>query len=170
MPSASYVGCFTFSDLTVASASGYTGYIGSRERIIPMNGNESNESIAAVERVATGLHQTLPAEFQSPMGGAEMRCEWNGEDFNRIILTTPEGGVELIVTSVVGEAPADVRVVVFDLGDRGDDEAFECGAYVREMMRVARAVDAIPGVDGVWPDVAWPKAFFASVNPEKVDS
>lgn len=127
------------------------------------------ESIAAVERVATGLHQTLPAEFQSPMGGAEMHCEWNGEDFNRIILTTPSGGVELIVTSVVGEEPADVRVVVFDFGDRGA-ETFECGAYVREMMRVARAVAAIPGVDSVWPDVAWPKTFFVSVHSEEVDS
>lgn len=31
------VGCFTFFGLTVASASGYTGYVGSRERIIPMD-------------------------------------------------------------------------------------------------------------------------------------
>lgn len=128
-----------------------------------------NKDIAAVERVATGLRRTLPAEFQSPMGGVEMHGEWNGEDFNRIILTSPSGGVELIVTSVVGEEAADVRVVVFDLEDRGA-EAFECGAYVREMMRVARAVVAIPDVDSVWPDVAWPKAFFASVRIEGVDS
>lgn len=46
------------------------------------------ESVAAVERVATGLHDTLVAEFQSPMGSAEVRCEWNGEDFNRIALAT----------------------------------------------------------------------------------
>lgn len=44
-----HMGCFTFPDLTVASASGYTGYIGSRERITPMN---ENRGIAAAERVA----------------------------------------------------------------------------------------------------------------------
>ena len=59
------VGCFTFSGLTVASASGYTGCIGSRERITPMN---ENKDIAAVEYIATGLHKTLVAEFQSPTG------------------------------------------------------------------------------------------------------
>lgn len=30
---------------------------------------DENKGIAAVERVATGLHETLVAEFQSPMGG-----------------------------------------------------------------------------------------------------
>lgn len=36
MPGNLRVGCFTLSGLTVVSASGYTGHIGSRERIIPM--------------------------------------------------------------------------------------------------------------------------------------
>ena len=49
------------------------------------------ESIAAVERVATGLHETLVAEFQSPTGSVEVDCEWTGEDFNRPILATPVG-------------------------------------------------------------------------------
>lgn len=40
MPNPSYVGCFTLSGLTVVLASGYTGYIGSRERITPMNENK----------------------------------------------------------------------------------------------------------------------------------
>ena len=31
-------------------------------------------------------------------------------------------------------------------------------------------IAAIPGVDSVWPDMAWPKAFFASVCLEEVDS
>lgn len=50
MPGGPRVGRFTFSGLTVAPASGYTGYVGSRERITPMNGKNG---IAAVERVAT---------------------------------------------------------------------------------------------------------------------
>lgn len=50
MPGDPCVGCFTFSGLTVAPASGYTGYIGSRERIIPM---DKNKGIAAVEYVAS---------------------------------------------------------------------------------------------------------------------
>ena len=127
------------------------------------------KSIAAVERVATGLHETLVAEFQSPMGDVEVGCEWTGEDFNRIVLATPAGKLFIIVTSVVGEEGADVRVVVFD------SETFECGgplseAHVRELGRVARAVAAIPGVDSVWPDPSWLKASLVSVDLEEADS
>lgn len=159
------VGCFTFPGLTVASASGYTEYIGSRERIIPMEEDE----IAAVEHVAAGLHETLVAEFQSPMGSVEMDCEWTGEDFNRITLATPARKLLIIVTSVAGEEGADVRVVVLD------SEAFDCRGLlsetqVREVGRVARAVSAIPEVDSVWLDPAWPRTFFASVDLEEVDS
>lgn len=41
MPGSPRVGCFTFCGLTVAPTSGYTGYIGSRERIIPMDGGKA---------------------------------------------------------------------------------------------------------------------------------
>lgn len=41
--------------------------------------------------------------------------------------------------------------------------------HCRELGRVARAVAAIPCVDGVWPDREWPKTFFASVHPEGAD-
>lgn len=165
MPGDLRVGCFTFSGLTVASASVYTGCIGSRERIIPME----EEKIAAVERIATGLHETLANEFQSPMGSVEACCEWTGEDFNRLALATPAGKLFIVVTSVVGEEGADVRVVVFD------SETFEFGgshsqAHARELGRVARAVAAIPRVDSVWPDERWPKTFLASVLPEEIDS
>jgi hypothetical protein len=127
------------------------------------------EKIAAVERVATGLHKTLAAEFQSPAGSVEIDCEWTGEDFNRIILAAPAGKLFVIVTSAVGEEGADVRVVVFD------SETFECKgrlseAHTRELGRVARAVAAIPEVDSVWLDAKWLKTFFASVRPEEVDS
>lgn len=130
---------------------------------------DENENIAAVERVATGLHKTLVAEFQSPMGSAEMGCEWFGEDFNRVVLVTPAGKLLITVTSVVGEEGADVRVVVLD------SECFELGsplyeAHTRELGRVARAVAAIPGVGGVWPDAGWPRTFLASVRPEGADS
>lgn len=130
---------------------------------------DRNRDIAAVECVATGLHETLVAEFRSPMGGVEMRCEWNGEDFNRVALATPTGGLSIIVTSVVGEEGADVRVVVFDFEDYGA-ESFAREVYGRELGRVARAVAAIPDVGSVWPDTAWPKAFFVSVRPEGGDS
>lgn len=127
------------------------------------------KGIAAVERVATGLHQTLVTEFQSPMGSVEMGCEWNGEDFNRIVLATPAGRLFITVTSVVGEEGADVRVVVLD------SETSEVGgifydANAREVGRVARAVAAIPEVDSVWLDMEWRRTFFASVRPEEVDS
>lgn len=130
---------------------------------------DENRGVAAVESVASGLHKTLVAEFQSPMGGVEMDCEWTGEDFNRITLATPAGRLFIVVTSVVGEEGADVRVVVFD------SETFECGgpllqAHSREVGRVARAVAAIPGVDSVWPDPRWPKTFLASVRLEGSDS
>lgn len=165
MPSDPRVGCFTFSGLTVASTSGYTGRIGSRERVVPME----EEKIAAVKCVATGLHETLVAEFQSPMGSVDMGCEWLGEDFNRIILATPVGKLFIIVTSAIGEEGADVRVVVLD------DETLEFGgnlyeAHTRELGRVARAVAAIQGVKDVWPDPEGPKTFFASIRSWEVDS
>lgn len=127
------------------------------------------KGIAAVERVATGLHETLAAEFESPLGDVGMSCVWAGEDFNKITLATPVGKLSVIVTSVVGERGADVRVVVFD------STAFECGdipcpAHVRELGRVARAVAAIPGVDSVWRDPAWPKTFLASARLEGGES
>lgn len=127
------------------------------------------KSIAAVERVAAGLHKTLPAEFQSPMGSVEMDCEWNGEDFNRITLATPAGRLFVTVTSVVDEEGADVRVVAFDSEEVGGRDIF-CDAHVREVGRVARAVAAIPDVDSVWPDARWPKTFFVSVRLEEADS
>lgn len=128
-----------------------------------------NEKIAAVGRVATGLHAALAAEFQSPMGGVEVGSQWYGEDFNRIVLATPAGELFVTVTSAVGEEGADVRVVVLD------SETFEsgaplCGAHARELGRVARAVAEIPGVCGVWADAMWSGTFFASVRPEGVDS
>lgn len=127
------------------------------------------EKIAAVERVATGLHKTLVAEFQSPMGSVEVGCEWTGEDFNRIILATPAGELFVIVTSVVGEEGADARVVVFD------SETFECKGplskvYTRELGRVARAVAATPDINSVWPDPRWPRTFLVSVDPKRADS
>lgn len=160
------VGCFTLSGLTAVSTSGYTGCIGSREGIIPMS---KEKSTAAVECVAAGLHKTLVAEFQSPMGSVEMECEWTGEDFNRIALATPSGKLFVVVTSVVGEGGADVRVVVLD------SETLDCGdllpkVYVRELGRVARAVAAISGVDSVWPDPEWSRTFLASVDSEVADS
>ena len=127
------------------------------------------KGVAAVECVAIGLHETLVAEFESPMGSVETRCEWTGEDFNRIILATPVGELFIIVTSVVGEEGADVRLVVLD------SETFKLRdspseAHAREVGRVARAVAAVPGVDSVWPDAEWPKTFFASVRVEGADS
>lgn len=129
----------------------------------------TERGIAAVERVATGLHATLVTEFESPMGAVEMACEWTGEDFNRITLATPVGRLFVIVTSVVGEEDANVRVVVFD------SETFEFGgipseAHARELGRVARAVAAIPEVGSVWPDSEWPKTFLVSVDLEEADS
>jgi hypothetical protein len=130
---------------------------------------DENRGVAAVECVATGLHKTLTAEFQTPMGGVEMACEWTGEDFNRITLATPAGRLFIVVTSVVGEEGADVRLVVFD------SETFELGgapseAHAREVGRVGRAVAAIPDVDSVWLDAEWPRTFFASVNLGEADS
>lgn len=130
---------------------------------------DEERGIAAVERVAAGLHKTLAAEFESPMGSVEMGCEWAGEDFNRIVLATPAGRLFVIVTSAVGEEGADVRLVVFD------SETFELAgpisdAHAREVGRVARAVAAIPDVDSVWLDAEWPKTFFASVRLEEADS
>lgn len=125
--------------------------------------------IAAVERVAIGLHETLVAEFKSPMGSVEACCEWTGEDFNRIVLATPTGRLLIIVTSVVDEEGADVRVVVLD-SETFEFESSPSEAHVREVGRVARAVAAIPRVDSVWPDARWPKTFFVSVIPEEVDS
>lgn len=127
------------------------------------------EKIAAVERVATGLHETLVGEFQSPVESVEMGCEWLGEDFNRVVLAGAAWGLNVIVTSVVGEEGADVRVVVLDFDDR-EVRGFTRRVHARELGRVARAVAAIPEVDSVWPDTAWPKTFLVSVRSEEVDS
>ena len=129
----------------------------------------ANRKIAAVERVATGLHETLVAEFQSPVEEVEVACEWTGEDFNRIVLVTSSAVLNIVVTSAVGEEGADVRVVVFDSGARGF-ESLGCGACACGVGRVARAVAAVPAVDGAWPDEEWPKTFLVSVRPEEVDS
>ena len=128
-----------------------------------------NEKVAMVERVATWLHTTLPAEFQSPMGSVEMACEWFGEDFNRVILSTPAGKLFITITSVVGEEGADVRVVVLD-GETCEAGASLCEAHTREVGRVARAVAEIPEVENVWPDAAWPRTFLASVLLEGAGS
>lgn len=127
------------------------------------------KGIAAVEHVACGLPEILAAEFRAPMESVEVTCEWLGEDFSRIVLAGPAGGLNVLVTSVVDEEGADVRVVVLDLDDR---EAGSCArrVHAREAGRVARAVAAVPGVDSVWPDTTWPKTFFASIRPEEVDS
>lgn len=166
MPGYPSVGCFTFSGLTVAPASGYTGYIGSRERITPMN---EDESVAAAKYVAAGLHETLVAEFRSPMGSVEMDYLRFGEDLNRILLTTPAGRLFIAVTSVAGEEDADVRVVVLD-PEILEDGVPLCDAHVREVGRVARAVSAIPGVGGVWSDTGWARAFLVSLHSEGGDS
>ena len=154
------VGCFTFSGLTVVSVSGYTGYIGSRERIIPM---DKSRYIAAVEGVADGLYDALLSEFQTPVGEAEGRPDWFGEDFYRVSLVTPSGSLSVIVTSTAGEEGADARVVVLD------PEGRSCAAQTREVARVARVVAAGPAVDGVWLDTAWSGTFFASVRPEVIE-
>lgn len=124
---------------------------------------DEGKAIAAVEGVATGLYDALLSEFRTPMGEAECRVEWLGEDFYRILLTTPSGSLSVIVTSVVGEEGADVRVAVLD------SEGHSCAARSREVARVARAVAARPAVDSVWLDSAWPAAFFASVRPEVIE-
>ena len=160
MPSDPRVGRFTFPGLTVASASGYTGYIGSRERITPMN---ERKAIAAVEGVAADLCNALLSEFRTPMGEVEGRAEWLGEDFYRVSLVTPSGSLSVIVTSVVGEEGADVRVAVLDPEERS------CAAQTREVARVARAVAAGSAVDGVWLDTVWSGTFFASVRPGVIE-
>lgn len=155
------VGCFTFSGLTMAAASGYTGYIGSRERITPM---DEEKAIAAVEHVAAYLREGLQAAYRSPMGEPEVRSEWVGEDFYRVLLTTPAGSLSVVVTSVVGEEGADARVVVLD------PEGGSCAAQTREMHRVARVVAANAAVGDVWPDGAWPRTFLVSIRSEEADS
>lgn len=127
------------------------------------------KGIAATERVVADLRETLAAEFRSPTEAVEVGCEWLGEDFNRIVLTGPAGGLNVLVTSVVGEEGADVRVVVLDFDDRGAG-SFTRRVHARELGRVARAVAAVPAVDSVWPDAAWPKTFFVSIRPEEIDS
>nr|DAP37612.1 MAG TPA: hypothetical protein [Caudoviricetes sp.] len=161
MPGDFRVGCFTLSGLTVVPASGYTGYIGSRERITPMY---EEKMVAAVERVAAHLCEGLRAEYRSPMGGVEVRSEWTGEDFYSVLLTTPAGSLSVVVTSVVGEEGADARVVVLD------PEGGSCAARAREVHRVARVVAADPAVGDVWPDSAWPRTFLVSVRSEGADS
>ena len=128
-----------------------------------------NEKIAAVEQVVTGLHTTLPAEYRTPLGGVEMACEWTGEDFSRIVLASSAEEVFVVVTSVVGEEGADVRVVVSAPEGR-EGGPLGCGARARDLGRVARAVAAIPCVDSVWPDAEWPKTFLVAVRREGGDS
>lgn len=99
MPSNPRVGCFTLSNLTVAPTSGYTGYIGSRERITPM---DENKGIAAVEHVAIGLRESLVTEFQSPMGRVARALKaipgvdsvWPDGEWSRTLLVSvrSEGG------------------------------------------------------------------------------
>lgn len=161
MPGDLRVAHLTPLGLTMAPASGYTGYIGSRERITPMN---EEKAIAAVEHVAAYLHEGLRAAYRSPMGEPEVCSEWVGEDFYRVLLTTPAGGLSVVVTSVVGKEGADARVVVLDL-DGGS-----CAAQTREMHRVARVVAANPAVGDVWPDDAWPRTFLVSIRSEGADS
>jgi hypothetical protein len=122
------------------------------------------KAIAAVEQVAACLHEGLRAAYRSPMGAVEVCSEWIGEDFYRTLLTTPAGSLSVVVTSVVGEEGADVRVAVLD-PDRGS-----CAAQTREMHRVASVVAANPAVCGVWPDSAWPRTFLVSIRSEEVDS
>lgn len=122
------------------------------------------KAIAAVEHVAAYLHEGLRAAYRSPMGEPEVYSEWIGEDFYRTLLTTPAGGLSVVVTSVVGEEGADVRVVVLD------PDKDSCAAQAREMHRVARVVAANPAVGDVWPDSAWPKTFLVAIRPEGADS
>lgn len=122
------------------------------------------KAIAAVERVAAHLCEGLRIAYRSPMGEPEVRSEWVGEDFYRVLLTTPAGSLSIVVTSVVGEEGADARVAVLD------SEAASCAAQTREMHRVARVVAADPAVGDVWPDGAWPRTFLVSVRSEEADS
>lgn len=147
--------------LTMVPASGYTGYIGSRERVTPMN---EEKAIAAVEHIAAYLHEGLRVAYQSPMGEPEVCSEWVGEDFYRVLLATPAGSLSVVVTSVVGEEGADARVVVLD------PEGGSCAAHAREMHRVARVVAANPAVGDVWPDDVWPGTFLVSIRSGEVDS
>ena len=122
------------------------------------------KAIAAVEHVAARLHEGLRVAYRSPMGEPEVRSEWAGEDFHRVLLTTPAGSLSVVVTSVAGEEGADARVVVLD------PESASCAARTREMHRVAGVVAADPAVGDVWPDSAWSRTFLVSVRPEEVDS
>lgn len=69
MPGDPCMACFTFSGLTVVSASGYTGYIGSRERIVPMNESKSVPDVESVwpdtARSKTFLVSVHPEEVDS---------------------------------------------------------------------------------------------------------
>lgn len=125
---------------------------------------DGEKAIAAVEHVAACLHEGLRAAYRSPMGEPEARSEWVGEDFYRILLITPAGSLSVIVTSVVGEEGADVRVVVLD------PEGAHCAAQTREMHRVARVVAANPAVGDVWPDDEWSRTFLVSIRSEGADS
>lgn len=125
---------------------------------------DEEKAIAAVERVAACLHEGLRAAYLSPMGGAEVRSEWVGEDFYRVLLITPAGSLSVVVTSVVGEEGADARVAVLD------PEGASCAAQTREVHRIARVVAADPAVGDVWPDDAWSRTFLVSVRSEGADS
>ena len=122
------------------------------------------KAIAAVERVAACLHEGLRIAYQSPMGEPEVRSEWVGEDFYRVLLVTPAGSLSVVVTSVVGEEGADARVAVLD------PEGASCAAQTREMHRIASVVAADSAVGDVWPDGAWSRTFLVSIRPEEVDS
>lgn len=122
------------------------------------------KAIAAVEHVAANLREDLRIAYRSPMGEPEVRSEWGGEDFYRVLLVTPAGSLSVVVTSVVGEEGADARVVVLD------PEGAHCAAQAREMHRVARVVAANPDVGDVWPDDAWPRTFLVSIRSEGADS
>lgn len=126
-----------------------------------MNGKKV---VYAVERVVRRLHRDLQSEYQSPMGGVEERCEWCGEDFHRLILTTPAGSLHITATSVVGEEGANVRVVVVGPQD------CSCAVHGHELARIARVVAADPAVTAVWPDSRWPKTFLVAVRTEGLDS
>lgn len=122
------------------------------------------KAVAAVECVAAHLREGLRIEYLSPVGELEVRSEWVGEDFYRILLITPAGSLSVVVTSVVGEEGADVRVVVLD------SEGASCDAQAREVHRVARVVAANPAVGDVWPDSAWSGTFLVAIRSEGVDS
>lgn len=120
MPGGLRVGCFTFSSLTVASASGYTGCIGSRERITPMKelkriGDADQKRVSAIERVARAFSAALTPwnESDSPLaeGVDKWGSDWLSDDVARIWAT--RGGerlVAIVCPSSYGDFAAEVVV------------------------------------------------------------